>query len=123
MIEEAYCSLEVAKLLKEKEFDVATEYVYIGNNNGKIPKSFTTHFVKKRDDVFHCPTHQMALAWLRKKGYYINVCSVFTLEKAWVFSWEGYYKQGVKFWSGGTYFNSIEEATEEALKYVLGRIL
>ena len=57
MIQEAYVSLEVAKLLKEKGFDIPLKTNYISEN---------TYYLM--------PTHQMALAWLREKyQIYITV--------------------------------------------------
>lgn len=66
MIEEAYCSFEVAKLLKEKGFD----------------EECRSYFIDSGDDIRYCacpiknaqcfsfdllrPTHQMAMAWLRE---------------------------------------------------------
>lgn len=119
IIEEAYVSYELAKLLNEKGFDVSCLSTY-DINNGK--QYFHTSYIMCATRI-NAPTHQLAMAWLREKGYYINVCSVFTIEKTWVFSWEGYYKWGVKFWSGGSYHNSLEEATEEALKYCLTNLI
>lgn len=54
MITEDYCSYEVAKLLKEKGFDKFNTY---GWDEQLFDKEHWTH----------CPTHQMAMKWLRKK--------------------------------------------------------
>lgn len=66
MIKEAYCSSEVAKLLKEKGFDECTSEFYMGvkikyarNGEGfkpsELPNIYYPHI-----------THQMACAWLRE---------------------------------------------------------
>ena len=57
MITEDYCSFEVAKLLKEKGFDYKG-FDYIDFEGEVI-----------RQDR---PTHQMAMKWLREKGFHIN---------------------------------------------------
>lgn len=95
-IDEDYCSLEVAKLLKEHGF------------NDVFPKG---------DCVQHAVTHQMALKWLREQGIFIIVDvhehsffpTVFTRTKrAWAL--DNDYLD-----SASTY----EEAVEIGLKYVL----
>lgn len=71
MIKEAYVSFEVAKLLKEKGFD------YDGVCNHYYKASNNTLLLKPTDrnidtTYYSAPTHQMALAWLREKGYCIE---------------------------------------------------
>ena len=55
MIQERYCSYEVARLLKEKGFDEACKCVYT------------------KDVECFAPTHQMACDWLREKGIQIFI--------------------------------------------------
>lgn len=55
MIKEAYCSLKLAKMLKEKCF------------NDSYPKGDCTQYAS---------THQMALRWLRDKGYFISIAPI-----------------------------------------------
>ena len=63
MINEDYCTYEVAKLLKEKGFDVKTLTVYSQNGsfmpNGVIEDTYQT--------FYNAPTHQMAMKWLRER--------------------------------------------------------
>jgi hypothetical protein len=72
MIEEDYCSFEIAKLLKEKGFNCPCLRVY--DKNGiiciryagfDIPHNYTN------SPLYLCPTHQMTMAWLREKGIYV----------------------------------------------------
>lgn len=72
MIQEDYCSYEVAKLLKEKGFDIPCHYTYHG---GIKSEPFYHHKVKnfngeeysgKTTEWVSCPTHQTALKWLRE---------------------------------------------------------
>lgn len=62
MIQEDYCSYEVAKLLKEKGFEGICDYAY--SNKGNYFEIDRSNF-----DEVYClrPTLQMAMKWLRKK--------------------------------------------------------
>ena len=69
MITEDYVSFETAKLLKEKGFDEDIDLWY--DENGEI---FSQHKydisqdwrVKQGQEVYQCPTPQMAMKWLRE---------------------------------------------------------
>ena len=127
-IKEAYVSYELAKLLKKKGFDTATEYVYLGDNKGRVAMSFTSHFVKKRSDILPCPTHQMACAWLRSKGYSIEVYST-----AIGWHWQICKVNGTSIAfadilpangkNEGGAWDDYDECTESALKYVLENLI
>lgn len=72
MIEETYCSYEVAMLLKEKGFDIGCYGRYSIRS-----KEFHFDATRKCENhglfVIAAPTHQMALKWLREKGIYITI--------------------------------------------------
>lgn len=98
MLEEAYVSFEVAKLLKEHGFNCATYKVWyemlplsIGgvinvgkrglenfyhNETTERPSSYFNFKTEKPNyisgDIYSAPTLQMAMAWLRAK-YYITI--------------------------------------------------
>ena len=102
MTKEAYCSIQVGKLLEEKGF------------NKDYPKGDCTQIA--------C-THQMAKAWLRKKHIIIVVQPKY-------FNIDGEcdsYK--VDIWTDDNYeelqenFSTYEEADEAALKYVLENLI
>jgi hypothetical protein len=122
MTQEAYCSFETARLLKEKGFDEPfKDYHYDkeGNRIGYLtPK-----------ETYPCPTHQMAMAWLREVyklsiepysiaieenciGYAYAICSC---------------KTGLEIfaerWDGKNPFVSYEEAVEAGLKYSLENLI
>ena len=65
MLTEDFCSFEVAKLLKEKEFDVPCMGRYSVRS-----KEFHLDCTKMCNNggLFECaaPTHQMAMKWLRE---------------------------------------------------------
>lgn len=145
MIQEVYCSFEVSKLLKEKGFNESTQLVWYEHlpsanaaHNSEIGKPKRDYFYWSEEEernspwtndcpvppyisgeVYSCPTHQMAMAWLRKKGLHINI------------SYRGLppYNHFLYYWnivedeyiesSEGTY----EEAVEAALKYTLENLI
>lgn len=99
MIKEAYVSLEVAKLLKEKGFDEDTTYVWYEHlpkenavRKEEIGKPKMDYFYFDKDgernmkyhnslglipyingEIYSAPTCQMTMAWLRENGWHIDV--------------------------------------------------
>ena len=108
MIQEDYCSYEVAKLLKEKGFDYKG-FDYIDFEGEVI-----------RQDR---PTHQMAMKWLREKDIIIIIQPEYFNIESKCSAW------GVDIWAGDNYeklqgdFPSYEEAVEAALKYSLENLV
>ena len=113
MIMEDYCSYEVAKLLKDKGFnesircwydnfqDFHEEGVRMSNNDCLPP-------------TIMCPTHQMAMKWLREKKIFINVWYDKT-------DFSAEYVNGYFNYIGN--FDSYEEAVEQSIKYVLEHVI
>lgn len=66
MIQEAYCSFEVAKLLKEKGFDEPCRSYFISDSDEY--RKCTVDITSKNciSGQILRPTHQMACAWLRE---------------------------------------------------------
>lgn len=130
MIQEAYCSFEVAKLLKEKGFNEScyTYYDDIDNSINRFDKGL--HFnntsypwgvpydLKKAKKYIVAPTHQMAMAWLREEyGISIEI-SALKLYR-WVYTiYRLFEKRVVEVWNDGPYI-SYDAATDYALKYCL----
>lgn len=133
MIKEAYVSLEVAKLLKEKGFNEKCRGGYHSefddNDNSIImleewtAQPYNNDFV---DEGFLCsaPTHQMAIAWLREVHHIaINI------------GWGEIFEDQYKWWSivlnmdSGDilceydYHISYEQSCEAALKYCLENLI
>lgn len=123
MIQEAYCSFEVSKLLDEKGFDEPCHLHY------HYVKEFDRYFqTEEKIDIsfkkfyYPCPTHQMAVAWLRQK-YDISIevsvlkynCWVYTIYKIFSNKVEELYNDGE--------FKSYEDAIEAALKYSLENLI
>ena len=148
MITEDYCSYEVAKLLKEKGFKESTQlvwYEHLPSPNAvydlEIGKPKRDYFYWEKEgernspwtnnspvpsyingEVYSCPTHQMAMKWLREvhnlwceispegKGlWYIEVYSLTD---------EEYIPN-----SNAHEIKSYEEAVEKALKYSLKNLI
>ena len=79
MITEDYCSFEVAKLLKEKGFDELCIFKY--NSKGIRVKAGEAidewQNSELDDDECSCPTHQMAMKWLREEyNIFIQISAV-----------------------------------------------
>lgn len=89
MIKEAYCSFEVAKLLKGKGFNEECIGAY--------------------------PTHQMAMSWLREKYNIIVVIKPATFSGDNCTSWAFELWCGGNFEAEITIFKTYEEAVEVAL--------
>lgn len=135
-ITEDYCSFETAKLLKEKRFDGECSRFYMPSGNGRWKYGHYHDFdISERID---CPTHQMALKWLRKV-HKLHI-SVF------IGSDESYDANGVTIdeWHFWTYcitntsgdmvydaynkvnvieYQTCEEAVEAAIKYCLENLI
>ena len=127
MIQEAYCSFEVAKLLKEKGFNCPCKVVY-------SPKGIIKHYLKEEVYAHNlkghkklCPTHQMAMAWLREVH---NICIIIEPH-----AYDCINKKNTSYvyslWQGDNYYenpelksySSYEEAVEAAIKYCLENLI
>ena len=145
MIEERYCSYEVARLLKEKGFNEECHHIYIESrqiyvgiilewtntiygedamSNNEIPDVDT--------DIITAPTHQMACDWLMEKDIYISP------KYSWFRSRKGAphyeWKPVVLRLSTGNiiypqlldmceYYKTYGEAVDAAIKYSLGNLV
>lgn len=127
-IQESYCSFEVSKLLKEKGFGIAvTEYWqtniegkwnYFDKNSPMNQEPF--NYNDDGDNYLSRPTHALAIEWVL-----VNFGVFITLKPAYSFS-KGLY--GAKYHlfdmkngesADSKPYDSRQEATEAALKYVL----
>ena len=129
MITENYCSFEVAKLLKEKGFDTFKSYGWDEELFDKEhPRNFSLAFDSKEHWI-SCPTHQMAIAWLREAhGIFILIkpCdsyfdeeyefSIYKKQNTVIFEWELLEIEN-------SLYEGYEETVEAALKYVLENLI
>ena len=132
MIKEAYCSFEVAKLLKEKGFNEPCRDFYRKENDEWLHRNtyeynYFNLQMPRWEGCYSCPTHQMAMAWLRiehnillfllpaqENGKLVYLVEVWTWNEE-----EGIYES--------TYApmprKEPEKAIESALKYVLENLI
>lgn len=132
MIIEDYISYEVAKLLKEKGFNEPCFYYY------KDKVLMFSPFLKGRNsyqtDTYSAPTHQMAMKWLREKGFHINAPisydysvdadgNVVDKWTFWTFEILSSFSGKLIYTEEVNEYYSYEEAVEAALKYSLENLI
>ncbi len=134
MIKEAYCSYEVAKLLKEKGFDVKCHSHYWAQDKPN-PRycDLEQDWNCASEDWYSRPTHQMAMAWLREKNIIIDIHLDVDGEEAtsWVFSiYEKVNPQGGESYARLLFdddelfdIDDVDGVTEAALKYSLENLI
>ena len=130
MIEEAYVSFEVAKLLKEKGFDgdgVDAECHMFYSDYTETIMPVTEIALVPYDEVYFAPTQQMAMKWLREvhnlfiqvwilseQGYWFNIDKLSDN-----YNHKGLYSTGLE----DIYYPTYEEACEAAIKYCLENLI
>lgn len=124
MITEDYVSFEVAKLLKEKEFDECCRAFITPNVSFALEEDRVFNHLLS-DNEYAAPTHQMTLKWLREihhihanpieQGNYDDHSENYS----WIVSKDGviYRYQSV------SEKLSYKEAVEAALKYCLTNLI
>ncbi len=134
MIKEAYCSYEVAKLLKEKGFDggggdCECHMFYCEYTEERIMPICEIALVPDNEEVFFVPTHQMAMKWLREEKNISIILddSETPLSYRYVIRRYGinnkYSKVVVFEVKSDTLYIKYEEAVETALKYSLENLI
>ena len=128
MIKEAYCSFEVAKLLKEKGFNELARFYYFEPRQS--PEMFPSQREHRNTDKIYgentliAPTHQMAMRWLREVHNIIIEPESVWNGKEWEYllfvvtpqnADSPYYEHNP--------YKSYEECVEAALKYVLKNLI
>ena len=140
MIQEAYVSYEIAKLLKKKGFDEPTLAFYIPFEDGEVKfriGSVETYFntLENYPWMVSAPTQQMACAWLREK-HLIHIYAEYKAffqekPKKVYYHWMPFVRTlpNCPIYNSGfpnyldIYCDSHEEAIEAALKYTLENLL
>ena len=119
-ITEDYCSFEVAKLLKEKGFEILTGKVY--DNQNKLDYQNVICWQEKRLPYISAPTLQMAMKWLRETHRIDIVIEISDPSvrdrKYYCMIWDRNNNSHIL-----DLFNSYEEAAEAALKYSLENLI
>lgn len=123
MIKEAYCSFEVAKLLKERGFnEPCREHYHI---NGEMSLVDTQYRNWNKYNYISAPTHQMALSWLRERhcisinirGHGIDVGRERTSKFA--YDLEVMYMRGFEVIWTEEDFDNYEDPVEKGIKIAL----
>lgn len=119
MIEEAYCSFEISKLLKEKGFDEICTSVY-----SKITKKAETPGISEWAQLNQIkrPSHQMAMAWLREDhNLWIDIEPLTNYK----WTWGIWLMNDPKFKMGESsqVISTYKEAVDAALKYSLENVI
>ena len=129
-MKEAYCSLEVAKLLKEKGFDEPCSKFYKFGSDELFKGTTLCNSQLKGAEIYNACTHQMACAWLRE--VHNKYCDVgYDIDLKWFFQiidlkeTVEYDYPETKYYhaENSTEFNSYEEAVEAAIKYCLENLI
>lgn len=128
MIHEAICTYEVAKLAKEKGFDVQTFdwYDYTGNYH----KGFIPHELHEcpRYKEYYAPTQSLLQRWLREeKNIVFGISPMQEMDCEYLGWCATIYKvdengYGLS-WKEELYYNTYELALEHALKYALENLV
>lgn len=130
-IKESYCSFEVSKLLKEKGFENEFCQCYTEDREFYISPNLLGERItgKKRPATIPAPTHAVAIEWLRVNlGIWIEIRHINTYKIngfnliIWKYG-EGDYHSIYTKDGGYIVFESPQEATEAALKYVLEELI
>ena len=129
MITEDYVSFETSKLLKEKGFDVpCLAHWFIGTDRTFSISNTSQNWneIKTDLDWLSCPTHQMAMKWLRE----VHKILILVEYDCIVFSSDIYKMDEVDEYGNAkhippTFANckNYEQACEAALKYCLENLI
>ena len=134
MIIEDYVSYEVAKLLKEKGFDERTIYHYTNTDTLQHQITYNQYKNSEMGNAYSAPTHQMAMKWLREKGFHINAPisydysvdadgNVVDKWTFWTFEILSSFSGKLIYTEEVNEYYSYEEAVEAALKYSLENLI
>lgn len=113
-VKEAYCSKEVCELLREKGFDI--EIPTHIDKYGNICYGTCWNW-NQASLTYSCPTHQLACAWVRSKGYSVEVHATAV---GWV--WEVCTVDGILIANSGAR-DDYDKCTDSALMYALTEVI
>ena len=134
MIQESYVSFETSKLLKEKGFDEDIDLWYDESGN----RFFAFHFsisrdwrVRQNQQVYECPTQQMAMRWLREEKEIAIVIKPYPNEDGFCYVYEikkligrdNFLIRKVEPIENKAGFDSYEDACEAAIQYCLENLI
>lgn len=124
-ITEDYVSFEVAKLLKEKGFNEPCRDFYRKENDEWLHRNtyeynYFNLQMPRWEGCYSCPTHQMAMRWLREIHDIFIVIEPYSNVSCYFSFWQddNYYENPLR--KG---FPSYEETVDAALKYCLENLI
>jgi hypothetical protein len=119
-ISEDYVSYEVAKLLKEKGFEILTSKVY--DNQKELDYQCTVCWQEERLPYVSAPTHQMTMKWLRET--HSIAIEPMLLSHGWFCQIEKILEDFCKEYIDETdSYKTYEEAVEASIKYALENLI
>ena len=118
MITEDYVSFEVAKLLKEKGFDIPynSRGVYI---NGVLLNPGDGYRLNYEDEIINVCSLQMAMKWLRE----VHKMYIYVAHDGMENTWFARVYNDYKTLSDVDNHSTYEEAAEVAIKYCLENLI
>lgn len=144
MIKEAYCSFEIAKLLKEKGFDEMCrtfwkdwDHKVVLHNADRnqmfdyCNNSTLQDYCSEKGINIAAPSHQLAMAWLREEHKIVIQIGIKITGASYYYQiWDYSIIQPNKFIGGmidlrecAENFNSYEDAVEAALRWTLENLI
>ncbi len=126
MITEDYVSIETAKLLKEKGFDIPIHTFYNPNKNCGV--KFDPCLINRNAGTcVSTPTLQMAMKWLREAHNLHITIKPYITNEGFMYAYEIHkfeqYKYMVLLVKAKAGFENNENACEDAIKYCLTNLL
>ena len=118
MIQEAYCSFEVSKLLKEKGFNEPTIGTYYkdGTFNYLCLNTWNSKFITP----ISAPTLQMAMAWLREEHrLFVNIEPLSGIK----YTWSIWFMNESKESESSLVYDTYEKACEAAINYCIENLI
>ena len=123
-MEEDYVSLETAKLLKEKGFNVPICTYYFTVNNNELNFAFESNWNNTWEHAYSAPTLWDAMKWLRNYHHLHIIPEISDPSqlnpKYYVVIWDTTPKRKSYILD---LFDSYEEACEEGIKYCLENLI
>ena len=125
MTKEDYVSYEVAKLLKEKGFNIPIHTFYNPRKSTMMVKYDPCLIDRNVGVAVSAPTHQMAIKWLREvHNIYIEITMdiPYNFDKGHVFRYS-IYDENIDLLHEEDDFQTYEEAVEAAIRYSLENLI
>lgn len=123
MIKEDFVSFEIAKLLKEKGFNVPVWTRY--EDNDEVIFGDKYNWNNSPIGQISAPTYQMAMKWLREvHNIYIGIFPTHNIFSDSIdYEWQTYNASYDVTGDSDAFFNIYEDAVEDVIKYCLENLI